>query len=431
MPELSEIFLAAATALEQPAEPAVGVEAAELLAWIACPRPDPPDATARHRARLLRAAAQFRRFFRLTAKSAPGFACFGGEADPATLGALPGLPVVGVAGGGATPLQAFERCVGEGIERMSCMEIAEDLPVIRRPPSSTEPWLAQFPGMAEVQNWLPTYRLTGEPAEVLLPVELCRWRPMARRQATVPFAASLGCAAGPTMADAMFSGLCEVVERDAAALWWRGGRRGRALPLEAAAMAAEQLKQFRHGAERPRHSWLIDITTDLAIPAVAAISCLGDGDGVAIGTAARPDLARAAEAAIRDLVLDELAVELVEAKQAAGGEAALNDEDHTHLRRSRSLHVARHPILHPHGAPPTPSRGDHPTSSLAGMLDHIAKAGWNVFAVDLTRLHFDVPVVRMLCPGLESLPSQAVGTRLRSALDAPDAELGHASIAVF
>ncbi|MFO1082982.1 MAG: YcaO-like family protein [Reyranellaceae bacterium] len=431
MPELSEIFLAAATALEQPTAPAVGVEVAELLAWLDCPPRDPPDDTARHRARLLRAAAQFRRFFRLTASSAPGFACFGGEADPAALGALQGLPVVGVAGGGATPLEAFERCVGEGIERMSCMEIADDLSITRRPPPVAEAWLAQFPGMAESQDWLPARRVTGEAAEVLLPVDLCRWRSLARRQASLPFAASLGCAAGPTMADAMFSGLCEVVERDAAALWWRGGRRGRPLPLEAAATAAEQLKQFRHQAERLRRSWLIDITTDLAIPAVAAISCDADGGAVAIGTAARPNLALAAEAATRDLVLNELAVELVDAKLAARGEAALNEEDHAHLKRSRGLHVARHPILHPHGAPPTQPRDDQPTSGLAGMLDRIAKAGWSVYAVDLTRLHFDVPVVRMLCPGLESVPSQVVGTRLRSALDAPDAERGHGEIALF
>ncbi len=66
MAELSAMFLDAAVALEDPAAPeARGKDAAELLVWLGCPRPDPPDETACHRARLLRAASGFRRIFRL------------------------------------------------------------------------------------------------------------------------------------------------------------------------------------------------------------------------------------------------------------------------------------------------------------------------------------------------------------------------------
>ena len=435
MTELSEVFLDAASALEDPASPAARRhEVVELLDWLGCPRPDAPDAPALHRARLLRAAAGFRRLFGLAAEAAPGFSCFGAEIDPVAVAALPGLPVAGVAGGGVAPLEAFERCVGEGIERLSAMENADDLGAIRPPPVVMPNWLADHPALAAAPDWLPARCLTGGSAAVLLPAELCRWRPPSRRRVVPPFATSLGCAAGPTVMAAMLAGLCEVVERDAAALWWRGGRRGRPLPLEAAVEAAAHLERFRQSATRARRSWLLDLTTDLGIPAVAAISCAPSGGGVCIGIASRPRLDRAAVAAVRDLVLNELAVELVETKRAARGEAALNEADNGHLQRSTGLHVARHTILHPLGAPDADAASTTvpaSTPELTWVLDRLVAAGHEVFAVDLTRPVLGVPAVRLLCPGLEGMPSEMVGSRLGAAQKAASEDCTHAGIALM
>src|SRR3954468_18233534 len=81
---------------------------------------DGNTAQSESRARMLRAAAQFRRCFLLPVPDAPGLTFFGGEADPAILSMQhAGLPFGNLAGSGLSPQRAFEACVGEGIEYLS------------------------------------------------------------------------------------------------------------------------------------------------------------------------------------------------------------------------------------------------------------------------------------------------------------------------
>ena len=64
-----------------------------------------PDHETRHRARLLRIAAQFIRIFELAAPEAPRLVAFGAEVDPAAVDALHhGSPPVSVSGIGVTML---------------------------------------------------------------------------------------------------------------------------------------------------------------------------------------------------------------------------------------------------------------------------------------------------------------------------------------
>src|SRR5690348_16200658 len=82
----------------------------------------------RHRARLLQAAAQFIRIFELAAPEAPRLVAFGAEFDPATTDALHlGSPPAGVSGTGLTMQEAFQGCVGEGIEYLSQLQRAGDV----------------------------------------------------------------------------------------------------------------------------------------------------------------------------------------------------------------------------------------------------------------------------------------------------------------
>ena len=73
-----------------------------------------------HRARLLQAASKFIRVFELNVPDAPGLVAFGAEIDPALADALhAGSPPVSVSGVGSTVQEAFQGCVGEGIEYLS------------------------------------------------------------------------------------------------------------------------------------------------------------------------------------------------------------------------------------------------------------------------------------------------------------------------
>lgn len=418
------VFAALADALLAPGL-AVTAEVAELLAWLALRRDAPVDDAVRHRARMFQAAAGFERVFQLEAPAAPGLVVFGAEVAPDRLAAVPGLGLIGVSGTGLAPLEALESCIGEGLELLSQVETEADLAWQRAEPPSGAAAALPLAWQPAGPGWMPVLRLR-DGATAWVPAGLCFRRP----GATSPWPLSIGCAAGASADAAALHGLLELVERDAAALWWRGGRRGRPLALEhpALASAAALLARLRHGSEgngMGRRSWLLDITTELGVPVVAAISVGPDGAGFCCGLAARPGLAAACRAALLELCQMELATAVVAAKRAEGGEAALNARDLSHQARFSGIHAARCALLHPLDSPapvtpapamPTPGTPAPPATSaaeaLAGLVATLAARGFDPLLLPLTRPELGVPVCRLLCPGLEVEPAAAVGPRL-------------------
>src|SRR5947209_18017503 len=81
-----------------------------------------------NRARLLMAASRFTRVFELAAPDAPGLVSFGAQFDPAIADPLhEGSPMVGVSGVGVSLQEAFQGCIGEGIEYLSQLQTASDV----------------------------------------------------------------------------------------------------------------------------------------------------------------------------------------------------------------------------------------------------------------------------------------------------------------
>ena len=210
-------------------------------------------------------------------------------------------------------------------------------------------------------------------------------------------------------------GLLELIERDAASLWWQGGNRGKSIPPgdQAHAAAETLLAQLRQGAT-VRRGWLLDITTDIGVPCVAAVSCKADGFGFAFGLAARPTLEAAARSAILEMCQGELAHAVVEAKLRERGEAALNARDRIHRRQTTMLNADRCLLLQPE-----PERSPHlaigttdPGAVLRLIADRLAQLGIEAFGLDLTRPQFAVPAARVIAPGLQPLPSEIITPRL-------------------
>lgn len=377
---------------------------------------------------LLRAAARLRRVFALHPRSAPGLVFLGGEADPAALGPdYAGAPVGSLSGSGVSLRAAFESCIGEGVEYLSQFEAPGDL--IAEAPAEL-PRIEPFagPGPEDGAGWPPVSRgwvrgrRLGDDAPVLLPAERCL-RPLRPAAEPPPFALGTGCGAGTGFAAAALHGLLELIERDATALWWQGGLPGRPLALEQPALqeAAELLRRLR-GGTADRHSWLLDITTDLGVPCVAAISVEADGRGFACGHAARPGLAAAARAAVREMCHIELAYDVVAAKRAERGDAALNATDRKHLARATAIDAADCPLLHPRGTPRPHAEpreagpGAAPESALAETVRRLGAAGQEVYVVDLSRSAFTIPVARVVAPGLQLDPCAFVTPRLRATI---------------
>jgi ribosomal protein S12 methylthiotransferase accessory factor len=54
---------------------------------------------------------------------------------------------------------------------------------------------------------------------------------------------------------------------------------------------------------------------------------------------------------------------------------------------------------------------------LENIAQRLASLGFDPVVVDITRPRFNIPVMRLLCPGLEQEPSALCGERVRSAID--------------
>jgi ribosomal protein S12 methylthiotransferase accessory factor len=385
-----------------------------------------PSPDTRHRARLLKAASEFLRVFELAAPDAPGLVCFGAQFDPGIADPMhAGGPAVGVSGVGLSPQEAFQSCIGEGVEYLSQLQTAEDVlapsacrdPAAKLGPRAKE-FIAAFSAYKvrpEVElSWCRARRL-NDGSEVLLPADLCLRRPPTQQQVRPPFPLSTGSAAGTSSDAAALHGMLELIERDAASLWWRGGARGRSIPPsdEAQVRARALLSQLRQN-NPARRSWLLDVTTDIGVPSVVAVSCKADGFGVAFGMAARPTLTAAARSAIREMCQIELAHEIVEAKCRERGEAALNERDRVHRRRATEINADRCLLLQP-----LPEAARHfvidataPAEVLRLIVERLQQFGVESFGLDLTRARFAVPAARIITAGLQLEPSEIVTPRL-------------------
>lgn len=348
----------------------------------------------------------------------------GAEVDPAAFG-LRDMPVGHVAGTGLTLQQAFEACVGEGVEYASQFAtnddpiafLTDDEALAGASPAWRELWERLGPyrrrGRHDPTAWTSAATLAdGEPVRV--PADLCFRRASDVRDLDPPWPLSTGTGAGADPLDAALHGLLELVERDAVALWWRGGRP----PSVVSDGAGSALLAHLRGGPTRRRSWLLDITTDVGVPVVVAASCDDDGFGLCCGFAARTTLARAADAAVREMAQMELAHHLSDLKRQARGDAGLSDLDRQHIDRFTRIDVRKTRALHP-VPPPAPAPASPPTDNRQVALGLIRRKlealGLSPCVLNLTRAEIGVPAARALCPGLEAGMTAQPGPRLRAA----------------
>ena len=195
----------------------------------------------RHRAHLLKAASRFTRVFELAAPDAPGLVSFGAQFDPASP-----IPCMRAVPWSAFPASASRcrkhfRAVSARASSIfpSCRPAMTLLEAgiraippprsVRRRASSLR--RSRRTGCTRMQSFHGTAR-HGSPTvarSCCRRICACAGR---RRQQEVkpPFPLSTGSAAGPSRDAAALHGLLELIERDAASLWWRGGSRGRSIP---------------------------------------------------------------------------------------------------------------------------------------------------------------------------------------------------------
>ena len=200
-------------------------------------------------------------------------------------------------------------------------------------------------------------------------------------------ATSTGCAAGPNRSIATATALWECVERDAVALWWHGGLPAGALSLEM--IDQRQPRLFWWLAQRERSTLLLDLTTDIDLPVVAAVSANPDGRHVAVGTAARPFVIDAALAAVTEMIQTEVSMD--HARQAQDPELLCWDAKASIMAQSQFQAFGVKSTL-----------GTDLTRCLADL-------GHRVLALELTLPGDPLPSMRVLVPGL-----CAMGARIKT-----------------
>ena len=258
-----------------------------------------------------------------------------------------------------------------------------------------------FDPAAEI-DWTPVWSLTGR-RQRLVPTALLYFGTPARPGARGLRADSNGSAAGSSPEDALVQGFCELVERDAAALWWYNRTRMPAVDLDA--FGDEWIAGIRETHARlGREVWVLDLTTDLEVPTMVALSRRVDkpAEDIVFGFGAHLDPRIALQRALAEV--NQLLPAVVEADSADAGYGCDDAEARDWWQRAT---VANQPYLVP--APGRPARrpGDYryrPTTDLRDDVRTIerlvAGAGMELLVLDQTRPDIGLPVLKVMVPGL-------------------------------
>ena len=353
----------------------------------------------------------------------------------------PPVPRAAAMGKGGTAQQARDSALAEAIERMAGQYFApEDLPKIRwcRPGGNEQPSTvlphhlhpfspAQYARAAAGQTGtfrflnvpsggpaLPTegvfpfvaYRAWGCEETVLVPASNTWYGYPGLGPAGTPSPSaccSNGCAAGPTLADAVARGYCELLERHAVALWLF-----RRLPRPGVDLASFEdqpaLTAARDRfAKAGRSLHVLDLTVDPSLPSFVAWSALlqptdSGATGLLFGSGCAPSATHAVLRAYR---------ECLQGFPANGG--TWDSQETSFYEEARFfgastpetlpwLLPADGPLLGPDDYPQErPITGEAFADRCAASAEHL---GSRLYWLDLTRQDLRLPVVRVVTPGL-------------------------------
>jgi oxazoline/thiazoline synthase len=253
-----------------------------------------------------------------------------------------------------------------------------------------------------VLDWTPVWSLTQQRHRLLPTSMLYFGAPVESGQLYVR-ADSNGNAAGSSLEDAVLQGLLEVVERDAVALWWYN--RTQAPEVDLASFGDRWVDELVEVYSRiGREVWVLDVTSDLGIPTMVALSRMVGGrtEAIMFGFGAHLDPLVALRRALTEM--NQLVPAVVEADLEAGFDF---DDDPDAALWLRQATLANQPYLVPDLAVParTPADYDYqPRPDLAddvrAIQGRIEELGMELLVLDQTRPDIGLPVVKVVVPGM-------------------------------
>lgn len=372
-----------------------------------------------NRLALLMIASKFDRAFELSMVQTPAAFFFGAMISPIAFGnSITPKLAVGVGGCGETFQRAFECCCGEAAEYLSfiqqqnCLNEVSSIDCCGLTKVELQ-WALIGLGYDAASkmscgDWITANSLHDD-RQVKFPYELAIRKPVGQQLAARQ-SESTGIGAGILFEDAIYSGVLEVIERDAIALWWFGGNSARKIDSETLKHSGilDYIDQTRPATSR--QCWFLDITTDLGISTVVALSSQADGSSVVVGYSSHMNQKRALLRALHELCQMEMAQEISLAKSEFFSAKDLSQQDKMWIRRHEELNVANYPQL----LGEINSEYKYPDlgSSLNDLQKHLRAVGLEAYYIDLTREHIGIPVAKVLIPGLQSSKIDWVSERL-------------------
>jgi len=215
---------------------------------------------------------------------------------------------------------------------------------------------------------------------------------------------SNGCAAGNTLAEAIVQGFLELVERDSYAIWWYNRLQLPEVDLEQ--FDDPYIRDLKHElAETGRRLWVLDVTNDLGIPSFVSIAHWKEKSQelVEFGSGSHFDARIAMLRAMTELN-QFLSIGLMGARNQ--NPASQTSHQGSSPDGEPPFRLQEHPYLVPSGAAPVrPDPGgkfgrlDAP-QQVSACVNLIKAAGLDFLVLDQTRPDIEVPVARVIVPGL-------------------------------
>lgn len=257
-------------------------------------------------------------------------------------------------------------------------------------------------------QWYPCWSLTRKD-KVYVPLSTCF--------SNVPFEDekfgrwhSNGCAAGNTLEEAILQALLELIERDAAAIWWYNQTPRPAFDMSR--IPSDNLEKLSQSLERTHDFWILDITTDIAVPAMVAIGKAHADGGYIIGLGCHVVPEMAAQRALTELC------QLIPIRNQ---NAAPFDFDA----------IVDGPYLHPCKKSTTVSiadKGHDIKQDILTVVHQLGMLGHETLVFNYSRSHLPIKTAKVFVPGLCHIWPQLDNQRLYQAplrlgwLDEPKTE---------
>jgi ribosomal protein S12 methylthiotransferase accessory factor len=329
-------------------------------------------------------------------------------------------------GKGATPEEARVSAMMEGIERYSA-EVHDremvagrfsELDSCGNALNPDELILPQSTDPDQSIQWINGYDLVND-EEILVPASaVFHPLPLSKDHATLFRTNTNGLASGNELEEAIFHGLSEVIERDAWSLVEASRNTGPNIISPDNGMVGDLMDRFSDAEVSVQ---IRDMTSDIGIPTFAAVSddlLLKDPALLTIGMGTHTNAYVAMLRAITEVAQSRLT-------QIHGArEDTTVAEFRTKIGYERTKRINRHWF----GASDGTGEGDRDFDSITSfesddflddigyMIRNLEGAGMDrAIVVDLTRSEIDVPVVRVIVPGLEvyAMDSERIGTRCK------------------